>query len=416
MILYPTSLGPAEASARRWQISLELKSFLILGCVAVSGCASTSKAPTSRSQGEAAPVFRADQVIPPHLVRGSNYRIAGRVPVEEYEYIFSIKSDFGDIEARGRDMLDLRLRELKSIESAKKLSKDPKVVDGVLDPLKDTGKGFMLLVTEPLESLKRAPRGFSRMVNQYTDPSDRRAGSPARRKLATELDCDPETTNPVLKKLLDDMAMQQFGGSLLTRAAISFVPGLSLLPATAEIKDTIANSPPSVINDGIDKKLEAAGVEKSIRSRFHKSAAFTTMQRLQLMELFTALNSAGDAAALLEGAAEARNQSEALGAIREGKMLVDIHKRKPIVRLEFVGMPLAVLGDQTRVIVCPYDYVTNTQELAEGVSAYRAKNPNVKTVFVSADRVSPAARKTLESANITVVEGGPSNWRPKQSK
>ena len=95
MILYPTSLGPAEASARRWRISFEMRSFLILGCVAVSGCASTSKAPASRSQGEVAPVFRADQVIPAQLIRGANYRIDKRVPVEEYSYVFTIKSDFG---------------------------------------------------------------------------------------------------------------------------------------------------------------------------------------------------------------------------------------------------------------------------------------------------------------------------------
>lgn len=383
---------------------------LVVWAVGICGCATTPKAPASRSQGEVAPIFQADQVIPPQLVRGSNYRIAERVPVEEYSYVFTIKSDFGDIVARSRDMLDLRLRELKSIESAKKLSKDPHAVDGVLDPLKDTGKGLVLVVTEPLESLKRAPRGFTRMVNQYVDPADRRAGSPERRKLATELDCDPETANPILKKLLDDMAVQQFGGSLITRAAISFVPGLSVLPTTAEIKDTIANSPPSVINDEIDKELEAAGVEKSIRSRFCKSVAFTTMQRLQLMESFKTLEGAGDRTALLEGAAEARTQAEALGAIREGKMLVDIQKSKPILRLEFVGLPLAVLGNGTHVVVCPYDYVNGTQELADGVSAYRASNPNVITVFVSADRVSPAARKTLESANIAVVERGLSNW------
>jgi len=307
-------------------------------------------------------------------------------------------------------MLDLRLRELKSIESAKKLSQDPHVVDGVLNPLKSTGKGLVLIVTEPLASLKRAPRGFTRMVNQYVDSADRRAGSPGRRKLATKLDCDPETTNPVLKKLLDEMAIQQFGGSLLTRAAISFVPGLSVLATTAEIKDRIANSPPSAVNDEIDKELEAAGVEKSIRSRFHKSAAFTTMQRLQLMEQFRALEGLEDRSALLEGAVEARTQAEALGTIREGKMLLDIQERKPIRRLEFVGLPLAVLDDGTHVVVCPYDYVNNTHELLEGVRAYRGSNPNVITVFVSADRVSPAARKTLESANFTVIEGGPSNW------
>jgi hypothetical protein len=382
----------------------------VLWAAGMCGCATTPKAPASRSQGEVAPVFQADQVIAPQLIRGSNYRIAERVPVEEYAYVFTINSDFGDMTAQGRDMLDLRLRELKSIEAARKLSKDPHVVDGILEPLKDTGKGLVLVFTEPIESLKRAPQGFARMVNQYIDPADRRAGSPERRKLATELDCDPETTNPVLKKLLDEMAVQQFGGSLVTHAAISFVPGLSVLPTTAEIKDTIANSPPSVINEEIDKELEAAGVEKSIRSRFCKSAAFTTMQRLQLMEQFRALEAVGGRAALLEEAAEARTQAEALGTIREGKMLVDIQRRKPIRRMEFVGLPLAVLGDGTHVVVCPYDYVNNTQELADGVRAYREANPGVTTVFLTADGVSQAARKTLESANISVIEGGPSNW------
>ena len=113
---------------------------------------------------------------------------------------------------------------------------------------------------------------------------------------------------------------------------------------------------------------------------------------------------------MLEGAAEARTQAEALGTIREGKMLVDIQRRMPIWRLEFVGLQLAVLSNGTHVIVCPYDYVTNTRELADGVAAYRASNPGVTTVFVAADRVSPDARKTLESARIHVVEGGPSNW------
>ena len=197
---------------------------------------------------------------------------------------------------------------------------------------------------------------------------------------------------------------------MVTRMAISFVPGLSVLPTTAEIKDRIANSPPSAVNHEIEEELQAAGVEKSIRSRFRKSAAFTTMQRLQLIGQFRALKSAGDRAALLEGAVEARTQAEALGTIREGKMLLDIQKRKPIRRLEFVGLPLAVLDDGTHVVVCPYDYVNNTRELLEGVRAYRGSNPKVGTVFVSADRVSPAARKTLESANFTVIEGGPSNW------
>lgn len=91
-------------------------------------------------------------------------------------------------------------------------------------------------------------------------------------------------------------------------------------------------------------------------------------------------------------------------------MLVDIRERKPIGQLEFVGLQLAVLNNGTQVVVCPYDYLTNTLEVGDGVDAYRASNPNVTTVLVTAGRVSPAARKTIESVRIRIVEEGMSSF------
>jgi hypothetical protein len=343
-------------------------------------------------------------VLPKHVLRGSNYRIADDVPVEEYQYVFTVQTDFGEFTACGRDMLNLRLRELKSIEAARELSEDPKVVDGILAPLEDTGKGLGLLVTEPLESLGRAPKGFELMVNQYLDPADRRAGSLERRRLAVKLDCDPETGNPILKQLLDKMALEHGGGGLLTQAAISFVPGLSLLPTTTQMKEVIANNPPSEINKRIDRELEATDIEKAVRSRFCGSAVFTTVQRLQLMDQFRALNGIEGRAAVIQEAAEAHTKAEALSSIRTAKMLVDLRKEKPIRRLEHVGLPLAILDNGTHVVVCPYDYVTNTQELSDGVNAYRSSNPNVATVFLSAGHFSPAARRTAEAARVRIVE------------
>ena len=85
-------------------------------------------------------------------------------------------------------------------------------------------------------------------------------------------------------------------------------------------------------------------------------------------------------------------------------MLADIRKEKPILTLVFVGLPLAVLNDGTHVFVCSYDYLTNTPELIEGVNAYRMSQPTVKAVLVISGDVSEAARRTLESAHIMIVE------------
>jgi len=379
-------------------------SILTAGCC---GCATAPKAPAGRHRGERSPVFSARRVLPKETLRGSNYQLGEQVPVQEYQYVFTVRTDYGIITARGQQMLGLRLRELKSIEAAQKASRYPRIVDGILTPLRDTEKGLDLIINEPLESIERIPKGLERMVDQYTDPADRRAGGPARRKLAMELDCDPETRNPVLKKLLDELALHTLGGDLLTQGAMFLipVPGLSAFALTAQMKDLIVNSPPSAINNTIDRELEAAGVEKSVRLRFHDSTAFTTVQRLQLMEHFRALEGVRNRAVVIEVAAQAHNEAEAMCSIRKGKMLADIRKRNAIRRLESVELfPVAVLNNGTYVLVCPYDYVTSTQELEDYVDAYRISNPHATTVLVTAGRMSPAVLRKVESAHIRVVE------------
>ncbi|UCD51388.1 MAG: hypothetical protein JSW27_01910, partial [Phycisphaerales bacterium] len=349
-------------------------------------------------------VFRASDILPREAIEGPNYGIADAVSVEAYQYVFTVDSGFGQLTAKGRDVLNLRLRELKSIDAAKKLAKDPLLVNGILGPLENTARGAELFISQPLETLGRVPKGFGLMVSQFLDPADRRAGSLERRKLAAELDCDPETRNPVLKKLLDDMSLQYGGGGLLTKAAMSFVPGLSLLPTTAEMKETIASNPPSAINDQIRKELEMAGVEKTLRSRFCKSKAFTAVQRLLVMYEFRALEDVPGRETLIEATTHADTESEALSTIRGGEMIVDLGKRKMIRELTFVGLPMAVLGDGTHVIICPYDYITNTEELIQGVNAYRTSHPQVKTVLATTGDASAAARRTLEAARIEIVE------------
>ncbi len=53
----------------------------------VCGCATTPRAPVGRSQGERTPVFGVSQVLPEEILQGSNYRLAERVPVQEYQYV-----------------------------------------------------------------------------------------------------------------------------------------------------------------------------------------------------------------------------------------------------------------------------------------------------------------------------------------
>jgi hypothetical protein len=213
----------------------------------------------------------------------------------------------------------------------------------------------------------------------------------------------------VLKELLDELSLHTLGGSLLTEGSMYLLPvwGLGALPMTAQMKELLVNSPPSAINRQIDRELEAAGVEDSVRSRFRYSTAFTTVQRLQLMEQFRALEGVENRAALLEVAAAAHDEAEALSAIRKGRMLADLRGQQSLRRLASVGwLPRAVLANGTHVLICPYDYVRSTPEVDDYVEACRRAHPDVPTVLVTAGRLSPGVLGRMEWARIRIVEEG----------
>jgi hypothetical protein len=121
------------------------------------------------------------------------------------------------------------------------------------------------------------------------------------------------------------------------------------------------------------------------------------------MNQFRALEGVPGRAALIEAAVHAYSESEALSTISEGSILADIRTKRTVLRIDFLGLPLAVLKDGTHVFVCSYDYLTNTRELAAGVSAYRMSKPKVDTVLVMTGDMSEAATRTMESARIVVV-------------
>lgn len=60
--------------------------------------------------------------------------------------------------ALGRNMLELRLREMHSIEMARKLVFDSQLVNGITQTLKRTPQGVKIVLGDPVGTLLRAPQ------------------------------------------------------------------------------------------------------------------------------------------------------------------------------------------------------------------------------------------------------------------
>ena len=179
-----------NAIAGKWIRPLWRVTVVVLA-VCVAGCSSSNRSSGGKVQvrGERGPTFDVAQILAPRLVRGPGYIIERKVQVVGHDFLFMIQTEMGNIPALGRNMLELRLSEMYSIARAQEISKDPHILIGAVESVRNTGEGLRTLLTAPVGSAKRAPKGFSRMIRGKLDSANRRAGSPKRRKLAAQVRC-----------------------------------------------------------------------------------------------------------------------------------------------------------------------------------------------------------------------------------
>ncbi|MEX0714983.1 MAG: hypothetical protein WD066_00270 [Planctomycetaceae bacterium] len=353
-------------------------------------------------------VFRASDLLPAELLRGPNYEIDEEVPLRGYWYDFRLKTKWGDLPARGMGMLELRIREMHAVERARRLSRDPQFVEGVLGNLTAAPRGALIILKEPVSTLKRAPKGLEHSVSPFINKVDRRAGSNTRRRFAAEIDCDPETTNPVLEGLLDQMARRKNIGTMVGKAGLGLaLPGLGLLPTTAEFKDAVANKLPHEINQALDRELADLGVDDEVRHAFLHGEQYTTTRRLYYVKRLRSLENVENRAALVSAASQARTESDGMAILREMQMLYAAHAQQPFRRVESIGLPLGIRADGTHVLICPVDHLWDSAEAAQVIATYRQRHPTAPTVLHAAGHVEPEAAARLSQAGIAVLASQP---------
>ena len=66
----------------------------------------------SRPDHEAPIVFTASQVLPPDLAHSPNYTVDERVGLENFQYVYQLKTKWGSFNVKGSDLLRVRAREI----------------------------------------------------------------------------------------------------------------------------------------------------------------------------------------------------------------------------------------------------------------------------------------------------------------
>ena len=344
-------------------------------------------AASEAGQYEGAPTFSAAQAIQGVPLHGVDYSIGDRVPVENFQYVFSVKTKWGPFIVKGSDLLRVRLRE---ITATAKLEE----VNGAETAVKSAGRTALAplntakdLVTQPAQTIGDTVRGVghifgtARATMNATDPHGDRiiasvtGGASARRKQAFNLGVDPNTSFPPLADQLKRVATASAVGETSANVGMSFVAGpagyaIGATGTVGQVRDMLRDKTPADLEKEGRDLLVAMGVSQGTMNAFYANPNLSPTDKIVIVKVLESLGDVQGRELFLAGAAKAPSVEMGFFYRHQAMLIQQYAKRIAAVR-SFVsvgGAPMLMTANGT-VSILPVDYLNSSEPLTQIASA-----------------------------------------------
>jgi hypothetical protein len=403
----------------------------------------------AESDFETPPALRAAEVVPAGVpLNGARYMVAPGASCDGLLVTCTIRSEFGDIDARGPGMLSLRIAEVDALARLNEMDKLDVFVDSLGKSASAVGGAVANVVTNTTEVVKAIPAGVgrflertSRQVKTATQKlgdvrQNKEAGAPRgaasgsstqnlalaagvaagtatrdalgydekRRALARALGVDPYTTNPALKKELDEVAWAAFAGGLGVKVLAAKAPGGRLVKSTSTLSDWIYEKPPGDLKVWIEKSLREMGVDQETIDLFLRQKYWTLTTQTMLVMALEKLQGVEGRADVLDTAVTAENEDQARFLAVGFSLLAREHESTPMKTI-LGGKPIGITNKGRAVATMPVDFVCWTERVA-AFALREDLHPHQPSVHITG-RFSARAKQELEKAGWTVREATP---------
>ena len=316
-------------------------------------------------------------------------------------------------------MLVVRLREIDALAQLDDVSKTEVFLKAAGTSVLNVGKGVANAVTKPSETAKGIGSGVKRLgvnlgrigkrsVDSATgdDPAEGSkqgdnaavsAGksvlgiSGASRRWAQKLGVDPYTTNPVLRKALNDIGEIDAAGSIATKVVL---PVPAVVGMTATVSDLVWGKDPEELRKINEQRLRELGVPDATAKQLFLNSAMTLSYETRLIAALYARKLPGSADRVAAAAA-ARHEREALFHVESAELLQQRDAKPPFTRLlsDSSALVAATPGGRA-VVLLPLDWVRWTAGSEATVREIDAR-----------------ARKELKATGIDVLLTGKASSR-----
>ena len=293
---------------------------------------------------EPPPTLKASELLPASLLKGPKHHVAEPVKSDGFLTAFTVESSFGAWPAVDREMLEVRVKEVYSLDKLSEVSKTEVFATAFAKAASDKAKAVANVVKDPVGTAKAVPGGVARFAkgvgrsakgaadkvmadkpdagpdNRTSEQKAADAASAAggaaesvlisgkRREWAGKVGADPYTTNQALSDKLDDVAWAAYAGGFALNVAVPTVPGLGMVETADKL---VYQLPPAELQKRNADKLKAAGVSDAARQALFVNGNFTPMLQTELTEAVAALGGATGKTAVVTLAAQSRTEGDA---------------------------------------------------------------------------------------------------------
>lgn len=402
----------------------------------VPGLIALSAAALAQPGYEGPGSFKASQVLPPELRKGPHFEVQEQVSTPGYFHEFRIRSDFGEMQAEGISLLRTRLNEVDALARLQDVSKTEVFLSAAGNSVLNVGKGVVNVVADPADTVKGVGAGIKRFGTNLgrkakrgtssSGDSDQKgdkstadkaaeAGSDlarsalgvngGMRRWAQKLQVDPYTTNPVLRKALEDVAKIDAAGGIAAKVAVP-VPGI--VGATASVGNLVWGQDPEALLKLNEQRLAELGADKQAAGALFRSKAFRLGYLTRFVAALHAVKAPG-CGAYADTASEAESETQALFFTESAELLQRLHQSEPVEKVLADSRALiAKTRDGRAVALLPLDSLRWTEAFANAVKQAGARaraELGAKSLELRlSGRVSDRARQELKALGWSVVE------------
>jgi hypothetical protein len=344
-------------------------------------------AASEAGQYERAANFSATQAIQGVPLHGADYSIGDRVPVENFQYVFSVNTKWGPFRVNGSDLLRVRLREITATAKLEEVKGAKTAVESAgrtaLAPL-NTAKD---LVTRPAQTIGDTVRGVghifgtARATMNATDPHGDRiiasvtGGASARRKQAFNLGVDPNTSFPPLADQLKRVATASAVGATSANVGMSFVAGpagyaIGATGTVGQVREMLRDKTPADLEKEGRDLLAAMGVSQGTMNAFYTNPNLSPTDKIVIVKVLESLGGIQGRELFVAGAAKAPSVEMGFFYRHQAMLIQQYAKRISQVR-GFVGVggaPMLMTANGT-VSILPVDYLNWSAPLTQIASA-----------------------------------------------